>query len=128
MANEQNLKPWRPGQSGNPAGKPKGTKHLSTRIQELMNDENFEAKIYDSRMGYDEYKGVPLDAIIYVTINKAVNGDERAREWLAKYGWGQKYKIEATSEINVGKREENLAEEFLTWFKQKASEAPSSSS
>ena len=36
MSNQNNLKPWKPGQSGNPSGKPKGTNHLSTWIRELI--------------------------------------------------------------------------------------------
>lgn len=36
---------FQPGESGNPAGKPKGTKHLSTHIQEMLNDEKFELKL-----------------------------------------------------------------------------------
>lgn len=32
MANEQNLIPFKPGQSGNPSGKPKGTQHLTTKL------------------------------------------------------------------------------------------------
>jgi hypothetical protein len=31
-----NLKPWRPGQSGNPAGKPKGTLHGRARALKLL--------------------------------------------------------------------------------------------
>ena len=36
MAKEDNLTPWKPGQSGNPAGKPKGTEHSSTRLKRLL--------------------------------------------------------------------------------------------
>lgn len=32
MPNPQNLKPFPPGVSGNPAGKPKGTQHLTTKL------------------------------------------------------------------------------------------------
>lgn len=78
---------WKPGQTGNAAGKPRGTKHISTWIQDLANDEEFEANILDAKKGLIEYKGAPLKAIISVAITKAVNGDEKAREWLAKYGW-----------------------------------------
>lgn len=85
--NQDNLQKWQPGQSGNPNGAPKGTKHISTWIQDLANDEEFEANILDAKKGYVEYKGAPLKAIISVAITKAVNGDEKAREWLAKYGW-----------------------------------------
>ena len=79
MANSQNLKPWQPGQSGNPAGKPKGAKHLSTWIRELLDDEKFEYKLKGRKRG----AGAPIEAIIRVLIIKALNGDLRAFELLA---------------------------------------------
>lgn len=36
MANEQNLKPFKKGQSGNPAGKKKGTVSLVTKMREAL--------------------------------------------------------------------------------------------
>lgn len=36
MANEENLIPFKPGQSGNPAGRPKGSKNLSTNLREML--------------------------------------------------------------------------------------------
>jgi hypothetical protein len=32
----ENLKPWQPGQSGNPAGRPKGIKFLSEALRETL--------------------------------------------------------------------------------------------
>lgn len=120
MANEQNLKSWKPGQSGNPQGKPPGTKHISTWIQDLANDEEFEANILDAKKGYVEYKGAPLKAIISVAITKAVNGDEKAREWLAKYGWKAQLDITTNDEsIHTPNPEQAAAfNEFLkSWTK-----------
>lgn len=41
MAREDNLRPvsWKPGQSGNPKGKPKGTKSISTFLRKLLDKE-----------------------------------------------------------------------------------------
>jgi hypothetical protein len=89
MANTQNLKPWKSGQSGNPAGKPKGTKHLSTWIQELMEDENFTRKLANGR----QKREAPVRAIVSVLITKAVDGDMKAFDLLAKYGYGTRVDI-----------------------------------
>lgn len=86
MANEQNLKPWKPGQSGNPKGKPKGTKHLSTWIQELMEDKS----VIRTIPGNKGETLAPIEAIIRTLIVKAVEGDVKAFDLLAKYGYGTK--------------------------------------
>lgn len=98
MANGQNLKPWNPGTSGNPKGKPKGAKHLSTWIQELLVDESFEAYLIDSKHGLREYKGAPIKAILITLIHKSVNGDLKAFDLLAKYGYGTRIDITSKDE------------------------------
>jgi hypothetical protein len=89
---------FKPGISGNPAGKPKGTKHIATWIQELLNDEEFEARILDSKIGLKEFKGAPLKAIIEVAITKAINGDKQWADWLANNGWKQQLDITSDNE------------------------------
>jgi hypothetical protein len=84
MANEQNLQSWQPGQSGNPSGKPKGTKHLSTWIRELMEDETFDEKLTDGTI----VRGAPIKAILTVLLTKAVHGDMKAIDLIGKYGYG----------------------------------------
>jgi hypothetical protein len=95
MANDQNLKPWKSGQSGNPAGKPKGTKHLSTWIQELMEDENFVRKLANGKTK----KEAPVKAIVATLIQKAVDGDMKAFDLLAKYGYGTKVDITSKDQL-----------------------------
>jgi hypothetical protein len=87
---------WKPGQSGNPAGPPKGFKHINTWVQELLHDETFEAMIQE---GYSvtEYKGAPLPAIIRAQIKKAVAGDTKAYDSLIKSGWAAKSETDITS-------------------------------
>lgn len=90
---------FKPGQSGNPNGRAKGSLSLSTHIQNLMNDEQFEANILDSKLGYQEYKGIPITAIIKVAIQRALNDKDKAiqyMEWIAKYGYGSN--VEGSSE------------------------------
>ena len=81
---------WKPGESGNPAGKPKGAKHLSTWVQELLNDDSFEIWLEDRREGYKRFEGVPVKAIVTVAIRKAVGGDKRWADWLREAGYGSK--------------------------------------
>lgn len=81
---------FKPGESGNPAGKPPGTKHLSTYIQEALTDENFELKLKDGSI----LKEMPIKAIIKTAVAKSVSGDTRAMEWLAKHGYGEKLNLE----------------------------------
>lgn len=54
---KENLNPWKPGQSGNPNGKPKGTKHLATWIRGLLEDETFEVKLSNGEIA----SGAPCD-------------------------------------------------------------------
>lgn len=75
---------WKPGQSGNPTGKPRGTKHLSTHIREMLEDESFEHKLRDGSI----FKGAPVKAVIKSLIAKALDGDLRAFELLARHGYG----------------------------------------
>lgn len=81
---------FKPGQSGNPNGVPKGTKHLSTHIQEMLNDEDFELKLKDGTL----LKERPIKAIIKTAVAKSISGDNRWAEWLAKHGYGEKIKLE----------------------------------
>ena len=101
MNNQSNLKPWKSGQSGNSAGKPKGTKHLSTWIQEMLNDPNFTTLIRDRSLGYREHNGAPLKAIINTLIIKSINGDIRSFDILCKYGYGTKIDVTSQNEAVV---------------------------
>src|ERR1700757_4566587 len=64
------------GQVLNPNGKPKGTKHINTWIQELAEDEEFEARLLDLKQGFIEYKGAPIKAIIKATLNDALAAND----------------------------------------------------
>lgn len=70
----------------------KGSKHLSTYIQEALTDENFELKLKDGTI----MKEMPIKAIIKTAVAKSVSGDTRAMEWLAKHGYGEKINLEVT--------------------------------
>lgn len=94
MANEQNLKPFKQGYDPRRGTKPKGAIHLSTRIQNMLNDPDFEQKLKDGSV----IKGAPIEAIIKVAIAKAMSGDVRLMEWLAKHGYGTNINVSGDSE------------------------------
>lgn len=99
MANNQNLKSWKPGQSGNLMGKPKGTKHISSWIRELLNDEDFKGTIY-SKGAIIEYHGAPIRAIVQAQIQLAMDGNQKAFELLAKYGFSMNLEINNNDTFN----------------------------
>lgn len=119
MANEQNLIPAKKGEVRNPNGKPKGTIHLSTHIQRMMYDEDFDTFLQDAKLGYVEFKGAPYKAIIGTALKKAANGDDKAREWLAKYGWGTKQEIEHSGSLDTGISDPVIAAEFQEFLENK---------
>ena len=89
---------FKPGQSGNPDGKPKGTLSLSTHIQNLLNDEDFSAWVSDPKVGVREVTGAPMKAIVQALIVKAINGDTKAFDMLGKYGYGSKVDVTSNGE------------------------------
>jgi len=86
-----NATKWKSGQSGNPKGKPKGTKHLSTWIREMMEDENFEYKLASGTL----INEAPVKAIVKTMIIKAIDGDIRAFDIIGKYGYGTRPEVMA---------------------------------
>jgi hypothetical protein len=92
----QNLKPF-DSESARKAGQKsskKGSKHLSTHIKQMLEDENFELKMKDGSI----LKGRPVEAIIKTAVAKAVSGDMRAFDMLGKYGYGSKLDITSDGE------------------------------
>lgn len=101
---------WKPGQSGNPAGPKPGYKHLATWIQEMLNDDEFTTYLQDPVVGYKEFKGAPVKAIVGTAILKAANNDAPAREWLAKHGYGTKLTLATEDPIEVLLRKYGIEE------------------
>lgn len=89
------------GQSGNPDGKPKGSIHLSTHIQNILNDNKFFENITDEDIK-DKFKksGIPVKAIIQAMLMKAIDGDSKAFDVLARYGYGTKQTIEFADPVD----------------------------
>ena len=98
MAKEDNLTPWKPGQSGNPAGKPKGTEHSSTRLKRLLGAVGKMKNPLTKRE--EEFTGLEMmDAAI---ISRAMKGDVGAyREILDRLEGKVPAKTEVIGSMNL---------------------------
>lgn len=93
MSNEGNLKPFKPGQSGNPKGRPKGVKNWSAIVQQLLADETLLEKHLTKKPTYwdDLPNKNAANAIVMAMIIHAMSGKKDAAEWLRKAGFGDKF-------------------------------------
>jgi hypothetical protein len=107
MANEQNLKPVKPGQVLNPNGRPKGSKNWATVVRDLLMDEDFVVKVI-GKDGKETTLKYPARIIADVMIRKATSGDVQAAKWLKETGWGSKLDIEMTGEVTVDNKDDRL--------------------
>jgi len=100
MANEQNLKPFPKGVSGNPAGKPKGTEHSKTRLKRLL---ELVQKKKNPITGEEEEFSV-LELMDMQMIAKALKGDQRAYQEIIDRLEGkpkQTSEVELTGGVNI---------------------------
>lgn len=88
---------FKPGQSGNPLGRPVGRRSLSTIIKDLLEGELDFLKLDTAKAAKlaEVYKGKSAwEAVVYVAFIKAMSGDVRAADWLAKNAYGTRQIIE----------------------------------
>lgn len=90
MANNENLIPFTGADDPRRGRKPKGSIHLSTRIQRMLDDDEFTTELVAKGGKRIAFKGNPAEAIIKTAILKAMSGDTKWAEWLAKHGFGTK--------------------------------------
>ena len=84
--NNPNLKPWKPGQSGNPAGRKVGSKNVSTIVSELLAQDASEQLLTSNNIA-DLANGKPTSyaqAIVFAMIKKALMGNVQAACWLTE--------------------------------------------
>lgn len=82
MANNENLKPYQPGKSGNPKGRGKGVENSATRLQRIF---KLKSKIKNPVTGKEEWFTV-LELMDLAQVNAARKGNTLAyRELLDRY-------------------------------------------
>lgn len=81
-----NLKPWKAGQSGNPAGRKVGSKNVSTIVRELL-EQDVDTDLLISTKIADLANGKPTSyaqAIVLAMLRKALEGNVQAVCWLTE--------------------------------------------
>ena len=84
--NFSNLKPWKPGQSGNPAGRKPGSKNVSTIVRKLLEQDAKDGILSDSSLT-DLVSGQSTSyaqAMVLAMIKKGLEGNVQAVSWLAE--------------------------------------------
>lgn len=84
---------FKPGESGNPNGRPKGTKNLATIVEELEREDFDWSNVPIKQKEAAQAIGSPWRAIVYTAVAKAYAGDVKAMEWLRKSGYGDKLDV-----------------------------------
>lgn len=95
---------WPSGVSGNPSGKPKGTKSLSTIIKKLGDSPPDWDKL--SIRDIDKFKrrfhnNSAWEAVIYVAFTQAMTGDDKARRWLSESAFGKNINLNVDETLEV---------------------------
>jgi hypothetical protein len=84
--NYSNLKPWKPGQSGNPAGRKAGSKNVSSIVKQLL-DQDANTNLLDTANITELANGKPTtyaQAIVFAMLKKASEGNVQAVHWLTE--------------------------------------------
>lgn len=77
-----NLTPWQAGVSGNPNGRPKGSRNIKNVIIELLEDPDVYDKLPNKQ---PDTTKTPIEAIVHTLLSKALDGDVRAADVLLKH-------------------------------------------
>ena len=85
MANKENLKLWKPGESGNPKGRPKGSLNRSTIARKWLHTTS---KVINPISGEEETL-TQEDIATLALIKKVRNGDVNAYKALMDSSYGQ---------------------------------------
>lgn len=107
MAKEDNLTPFTPNNASEMGAKggaaKKGSKHLKTLIQEIGSNIDWsKTTLKDKDRMQKLYGNNAWEALVYVQLTKAMAGDPKAAEWLAKNGYGTNIDITSNGETIKG--------------------------
>lgn len=92
---------WKPGQSGNPKGRPKKGDTLAEMIREFLDEDDGEDRKTRKRK------------LIEAAYEKALEGDAAARSWLSDRGYGK-----APQPLVGGGEDASPLDIILSWHRQ----------
>jgi hypothetical protein len=84
--NFSNLKSWKPGQSGNPAGRKPGSKNVSTIVRQLL-EQDANTNLLSNANIAELTNGKPTtytQAIVLAMLKRASEGSVQAVKWLTE--------------------------------------------
>lgn len=87
--NTSGLKPFKPGQSGNPHGRPVGSISLSQRIQSLLEGDQLPQSLKDTIKAQCGSDKKAIDAMIMVGMLQALQGDAAWFKAVMEHGYGK---------------------------------------
>ena len=81
---------FKPGQSGNPRGRPEGTISLETRVRRLLEgDEELPEPIVNAIRNQCGADKRAIDAVMIVGLLQALQGDKGWAQFIVERGWGK---------------------------------------
>lgn len=86
---------FKPGQSGNPKGRPKGSRNYRTLLREAIEGNAIDWSLIPIQ-GIEKLAAKhnhPMEAVIYRAYAQAIQGDARARQWLTDTLYGKNYRV-----------------------------------
>lgn len=94
---------FKPGHSGNPKGRPKGSRNIATIVADVL------ARRIRTKIDGISQRILPTEALVHVVLRKALNGDRHA--WETIFRWaeeGEASKERRDAVRSLGEKEEAI--------------------
>lgn len=93
---------FKPGRSGNPRGRPKGSRNIATIVAEVL------SRRISTRINGERQRILPTEALVQVVLRKALGGDRHA--WETVFRWVEESEVSKERREAVSSLDEKDAE------------------